>query len=204
MKYPIKYFCGPGLSRYHPKLIERGLKMFNDSFEPKGEITGETGIEDLKLDFNCGLRLQIPRGNWHARITDSNGVIFFDGDVERVTLISMEKYYIEWEIALWLDGEPAFYHQFDPRGQKVHFNFAQPLLGDNVAMLPYAEAFRRAFDCEVTCKVFDVFDGILENYYPQLRPSKALPDDSYACYYFSGWNFSVERSSTLRKSVRRK
>ena len=199
MKYPIKYFCGPGLSRYHPKLIERGLKMFNDSFEPKGEITGETGIEDLKLDFNCGLRLQIPRGNWHARITDSNGVIFFDGDVERVTLISMEKYYIEWEIALWLDGEPAFYHQFDPRGQKVHFNFAQPLLGDNVAMLPYAEAFRRAFDCEVTCKVFDVFDGILENYYPQLRPSKALPDDSYACYYFSGWmNLPIATPADMR------
>ena len=188
MRYPIKYFCGPGLARYHPKLIDRGLHMFNDKIAVKEPITGETGLKDVKLDFNCGLRLQIPKGNWHVRIADgASGVIFFDEDAERVTLISMEKFYIEWEIALWLDGEPVFYHQFDPRGQKVHFIFAQPTIGDNIAMLPYAEEFRRAFDCEVSYKVFDIFNDIVEKYYPKLRPSKILPKDTYACLYLAGW-----------------
>ncbi|MBQ9478573.1 MAG: hypothetical protein IJU71_03380, partial [Selenomonadaceae bacterium] len=186
MKYPEKYFCGPGLSRYPSKLLERGLKLFNDKIALKAPITGETGIDGVMLDFNCGLRLQIPEGNWHVRI-GVDDVTFFDEDIERVTLISMEKFFVEWEIALWLDGEPIFYHQFDPRGARVHFVFAQPPIGDNIAMLPYAEEFRRAFDCEVTCKVPDAFTAIVENYFPTLKLSKALPDDAYACYYLAGW-----------------
>ncbi|MBQ9478574.1 MAG: autotransporter strand-loop-strand O-heptosyltransferase [Selenomonadaceae bacterium] len=198
MRYPEKYFCGPGLSRYPSNLLERGLKLFNDKIAIKAPITGETGIDGVLLDFNCGLRLQIPDGNWHARI-GVDDVTFFDEDVECVTLISMEKFYIEWEIALWLDGEPIFYHQFDPRGARVHFVFAQPPIGDNIAMLPYAEEFRRAFDCEVTCKVPDAFTAIVENYFPTLKLSKALPDDAYACYYLAGWmNLPIAAPADMR------
>ena len=198
MSYPVKYFFGPGSARYPMKLLERGLKLFNDKIAIKDPITGETGIEGVLLDFNCGLRLQIPKGAWHVRISVDD-VTFIDEDTECITLISMEKFYVEWEIALWLDGEPIFYHQFDPRGQKIHFIFAQPTLGDNIAMLPYAEEFRRAFDCEVSCKVFDVLNDIVDRYYPNLKRTKRLPSDTYACYYLAGWmNLPIATPADMR------
>ena len=200
MKYPPKYFCSPGLKRYPPKLIEKGLQMFNDMIAIKTPIVGETGIKGVLLDFNCGLRLQIPRGKFHVRISDgASGVILFDEAVEATTLISMEKYFIEWEIAIWQDGEPVFFHQFDPRGQNVHFIFAQPPLGDNLAMLPYAEEFRKRFDCNLSCKVFPAFEEIVRRYYPRLKLSKLPPEDTYACYYFAGWmNLPIATPTDLR------
>ncbi len=199
-KYPVKYFCSPGLARYSDVVIERALKMFNEKIAPKVPIVGETDIDGVLLDFNCGLRLQIPEGNWHVRIVDgASGVTFLDEDVSGVTLISMEKFYVEWEIALWLDGEPVFYHQFDPRGQKVHFNFAQPALGDNLVLLPYAEEFRRTFECEVSCKLPSAFRDIAKIYFPELRLSNVLPEDSYACFYLAGWmNMPIVTTSDMR------
>ena len=80
---------------------------------------------------------------------------------------------IEWEIALWLDGEPIFYHQFDPRGQKVHFNFPKATLGDNITMLTYVEAFRRQFNGEVSCSIPEVFNDIIKSV-PLLRVGHAI------------------------------
>ena len=28
-----------------------------------GDVTGETAVPGLRLDFNCGLRLQVPQGD---------------------------------------------------------------------------------------------------------------------------------------------
>ena len=50
-------------------------------------ICGETGIEGLRFDFNFGLRLDVPAGNFHVTIGDSNGQIFFDRDISDVRLI---------------------------------------------------------------------------------------------------------------------
>ena len=200
MKYPVKYFCAPGLRRYPFKIVDKGLRMFNEKVAIQKPISGDTGIKGVLLDFNCGLRLQIPKGNWHVSISDgASGVIFFDDDASQITLVSMEKFYVEWEIAIWRDGEPVFYHLFDPTSQRVHFIFAQPTLGDNIVMLPYVEAFRKQFDCEVSCKISAVFGDIVKNYYPEVKLKNDLPKDTYACYYFSGWmNLPIATVSDLR------
>ena len=42
-------------------------------------IAGDTGIDGLRLDFNFGLRLDVPEGNFRVRIGDADGgQIFFD------------------------------------------------------------------------------------------------------------------------------
>ncbi len=187
-KYPIRYFCAPDLTRFTREYVYEGLQLLDKNHAIKTPITGETGIDGLLIDFNRGLRLQVPRGRWHVRIADSESeVIFFDDDVAGVTLISMEKFYIEWEIAVWLDNEPVFYHQFDPTGQKIHFNFTRPILGDNLALLPYVEEFRRTFECEVTLKIPAPFHEIIRQYYPHFTLVDEVPDDSYACFYMAAW-----------------
>ena len=188
MKYPAKYFCGSITTVYTEKYIRKSFEHFMENYAVESAITGETGIDGVLLDFNCGLRLQIPEGNWHVRIGDgASGIVFFEGDISAVTLISMEKFYVEWEIALWLDGEPMFYHLFDPRGQTVHFDVTSSTLGDNIAMLPYVEAFRKKFDCEASCSIVETFHDIMKNYYPKIRLTNKLPEDCYACFYFGCW-----------------
>ena len=200
MKYPAKYFCGPGLKHIPQQFLDRYINVFNDSFAIKTPITGETGIDGVLLDFNCGLRLQIPRGNWHVRISDgASGIVFFDEDIEKKTLISMEKFFVEWEIAIWLDGEPVFYHLFDPTGQQVHFVIKFPTLGDNTIYLPYIEEFQRRLDCEVSLSIPEVFHEIVKTYHPKIRLIKKLPPDAYACYYISGFmNLPIASVSDMR------
>ena len=42
------------------------MKMFREMEESVGEIQGITSIPGVKLDFNVGLRLEIPAGDFHA------------------------------------------------------------------------------------------------------------------------------------------
>ena len=183
-KYPVKYFCGSGIMTCRSEIFNQRASAFVNAIKMTAPILGETGIDGVLLDFNCGLRLQIPEGNWHVLIVDAEtDYVFFDEDISAVTLISWEKYWVDWQVTLWLDGEPVFFHQFDPRGLHVHFYFSMKTLGDNIALLPFMEQFRRQFDCEVTCTVKDVFNDIVKNYFPNIRQTKTVPDDAYACFY---------------------
>ena len=108
-------------------------------------------------------------------------------DLSSIVLISKEKFYVEWEIALWLNGEPIFYHQFDPRGARVHFLFMKAI-GDNVALLPYVEQFRRTFDCKVSCTMPPHMRELVRLYYPDIELTDDLPEDSYATFYMAAWS----------------
>ena len=55
--------------------IKRLYNIPQEVFE--SVIYGETGIEGLRLDFNLGLRLDVPEGNFRVVIGDDNGQIFF-------------------------------------------------------------------------------------------------------------------------------
>ena len=186
--YPIKLFNGPALDIFPAQLLESGLKFFDERIAFEHGITGETGIDGVLLDFNVGLRLQIPEGNWHVRISDyQSDVVFVDEDISGVVLISREKFFVHWEIALWLDGEPVFYHQFDPRGARVHFLFTKAI-GDNIALLPYVEQFRRKFDCRVSCTMPPHMREIVRLYYPNVELADDLHEDSYAAFYMAAWS----------------
>ena len=182
-KYPIRHFGGAALELLPSKLLNSALNYFEEKLAFESPILGATGIDDVLIDFNDGLRLQIPRGNFHVRIVDTESdFVFLYDDIEATTLISMEKFYVEWEIAIWKDGEPVFCHQFDPRGQRVHFLFAPPL-GDNIALLPYVEEFRRTFDCKVSCTMPPYMREIVSAYFPGVELTNELTDDIYATYY---------------------
>ncbi len=46
-----------------------------------GAVQGDTGYDGLKVDFNFGVRVQVPAGDWHVRILDYNsGIIGFEAD----------------------------------------------------------------------------------------------------------------------------
>ena len=65
-KYPIRLFNGPALDIFPAQLLDNGLRFFHERIAFEHGLMGETGIEGLLIDFNCGLRLQIPEGDWHV------------------------------------------------------------------------------------------------------------------------------------------
>ena len=190
-KYPVRFFCSSDTSNLSQVLIGN-LSFFESKFSVKSPILGETGIEDVLIDFNDGLRLQIPKGNWHVKISDySNNLIFIDEDIfEGVTLISMEKFFVHWEIVLSFDNEVCFYHQFDPSEQNIHFHFPGNAIGDNITFFAYMNEFKRNYNCQVTCTVPKIMREIVKLYYTDVNLVDKLPDDTYATFYMVGQNFN--------------
>jgi len=148
-------------------------------------ILGETGIDGLRLDFNFGLRLDVPEGNFHVTIGDDNGQIFFDRNISGVRLISFEKYFIRWKIEVMRDGAKIFEHVFDPEGLHVLIVFRyRSALGDTLAMLPSVEEFRRRFNCEISVLVSEYLKEITAHLYPEFKLVDKMNLETYATFYF--------------------
>ena len=62
-----------------------------------GPIVRETGLPGVRLDFNCGVRLEIPEGNWHVRITDQDTMaVLLDADVSGQSVGTGKFFYINY------------------------------------------------------------------------------------------------------------
>ena len=172
-----RYFSAPRLWPY-PNQLKPGI------FKDYGELaplTIRTTFQGLAFDFNCGMRLQIPAGNWHVKIFDHDSeVLCFDEDASDVLLISLEKFFVRWEFFLWLDGQLVFHHLYDPTDENVHFAFPTSGMGDRIVLFPYMEEFRKKWKCKVSCSVEPYLQELLRLYFPEidLKP----PKSSYAMY----------------------
>ena len=155
------------------------------SFNP-GPVSCETGIEGLKLDFNYGVRVQVPEGNYHVRFTDlDTSTILYDADASNALVTSRKKYYINFLVEILKDGRPVFVHKLDLRGRAVHIRFPVGTIGDIMAWFPYAEEFRKKHGCEVYCSMAEELAGLFAPAYPKLhfiRPD-TQPENCYATYY---------------------
>ena len=196
-KYPIRFLYGGETGTFSKKLFGN-LSFFESKYATKSPILGETGIPEVLLDFNDGLRVQIPKGNWHVKISDySSNFVFMDEDISAgTTLISVEKFFVHWEITLSLDGEICFYHRFDPTEQKVHFMFPNSALGDNIILFSYMRAFKNFYNCQVSCTVPKYMQDIIKLYYPDIKLSDEISEDNYATFYMVGQNFNEPITST--------
>ena len=186
-RYPVRYFYGSGIQSFPKQLLDDELEYFTQRCVAC-PLLGETGLANVLLDFNAGLRLQIPEGQWHVTICDhDSNLLLFDEDVSEVTLISAEKFFVRWEIAILLDCKVVFYHCFDPESQKIHFEFTGKALGDNIALFPYMKSFSKKYHCEVSCTVPDYLREIVQRYYPEVEILTEPSEDTYATFYLAAW-----------------
>ena len=156
-----------------------------------GPVRGETGIPGMKLDFNAGIRLQLPAGNWRAQIADEDSdQLFFDEPAAEIILCSAEKFYIRFRVQVFLNEQLIFSHIFDPREQNVFFYLDKKLgMGDILALLPAIEAFRRQHGCTVLCAAPPAFHDLIRQAYP-FQLTAAATDETYATYYMGAWRNS--------------
>ncbi len=183
LPYPVHYFYCNNWEKSQEKM-ETMVQLFTKIGMMFGEIAGETGIDGLRLDFNNGLRLQVPSGNWHVTIRDyDSGLLFYDGDVSEVILVSMEKYYIHWQIEVYRDGELVFGHIFDPVGQKIRLFFVSKLIGDMLSFLPYVPMIRDMYRADVSIKINENMKDICKRLFPDIRQFEEIEENTYASYY---------------------
>lgn len=179
----VMYFCSPG---HEVTSEDLASILFMD--EAAGPIKGDTGICGLRLDFNAGLRLAVPAGNWHICICDGESeLVFFDQDVSDKVLISMEKYYIPWHIEVWCEGDLVFVHDFDVSGQQVYFDLKDVPLGTGIMLLEAMGEFSREYGCQVNCRVSNGFGELVSTYYPTFQRQSAVTEDTYAVFYLGAY-----------------
>ena len=165
------------------KFIKGILKLPDGVFE--SEIYGETGIDGLKLDFNLGLRLDIPEGNFRVKISDfDTGEIFFDKNVSGGRLISAEQYFIRWQVEVFLDEEKIFSHTLNLEGQSVAVMFNISTLGDSLSLLPYLREFKKVNRCNLffLC-TNDNLRELITYLYPDFKLIDTINFKTYATYY---------------------
>ena len=186
LQYPVRHFCCQELSQEEMEARFRDKTGFFSSAQPLiGPVRGETGIDGLRLDFNDGLRFEVPEGDFHVRISDADSeMVFFDDDVSAVRLQSMEKFYVHWQLDVYYGGALAFSHVFDPMGQKVFFVDCSTALGDSLVVLPYLRAFRERYGAEVSCHLPEYLYGFAQRLLPGIEWRETWPEDCYATFYF--------------------
>lgn len=94
-----------------------------------------------------------------------------DGDQYRLTQkvgtwsSPSTKFFREWDVKAFLNGELKFEHKFNPRGKRVIIAMGSKALGDTIAWVPYFEEFRKKYDCHVIASTWwnSIFD------YPEIE-----------------------------------
>ena len=194
--YPVRTFaCRSYDEDMQEDLQEFDKFFFNGLCAYAGPVVGETGIPGLKIDFRAGLRLEVPEGLFHVRISDGEtGEMFLDEDVSGQLLVSMEKYWIPWHVEVLQGGAPVFAHDFDVRGQDVCLSVLSTSLGDMLATLPSVLAFQETSGARVTFGVPESYASFVQFLCPSLPLVKRLPDDAYAAFYLSCGNGDPHQS----------
>lgn len=182
--YPIQLFSCRQYDDVQMKKMDNNDVIFYDRLQfLAGAVSGETGIDGLKLDFRCGLRLQVPAGNWHVKITDRlSHKTYFADDLEQIVLVSQEKYFITWHIEITKDKQLIFIHDFDPMEQHVHFFVLSQAMGDTLAFLPAMQAFADRYHSQVSMTITPALQEYAAVAYPNLCNSQVVAPDVYAVF----------------------
>ena len=166
-------------------ILSAHMQVYGDSAAYcDAPIVGRTGIRGLHLDFNFGLRLEVPEGNFRVVIGDYDSAeIFLDEELSDVRLISVEKYFIRWQVEVLCDGVKIFSHVLDLNGRRVTIAAKLDGLGDVLAILPFVREFKRQHKCEVSLLVHDYLKEFAAHLYPDVPQVDALNFDNYANYF---------------------
>lgn len=147
-------------------------------FNP-GEITQDTPVEGVKFDYNDGLRIKVPKGNYSVNIIDLDDCLtVFSGEVSDTMVVTAKKYWVRFRFELYLDGKIIFAHDYDAKGKNVLMRYPTgSVLGDALAWFPYAEEFRKKHQCEVYVLISKQMQEILHRGYPEIHFLVATDED---------------------------
>ena len=147
----------------------------------------------VRYDFDHGFRIEMPPGNgrYRLKVCDlDTQTTLLEREAKGGELVTGErKYYIRYrfEVTDAASGRLIASHDFDCEGKKVMIVIPDGGLGDNLAWLPYVEAFREKRRARVTCVCGEWLIRLVRDQYPELdfHPVAQSPStrDFYAVYF---------------------
>ena len=185
--YPLQYFSCRDYAKDPVQTKMELMYLTKLDLDHTGAIVGETGLPGLFMDFNSGLRIQIPKGAWHVTVRDGDsGMVVYDRDISEQILVSWEKYHIRWQVEIRRDDALVFSHSFDPTGQKVRIVLTSGLLGDTLAALPYVRMFRQQYGADVSYWTpKEWLHELCRHLLPDLPMQEEQDEETYATFYIS-------------------
>lgn len=127
-----------------------------------------TGIDGVKLDFNVGLRMEIPAGNWRVKISDvDSGIVYFHEYISDTRLNSVETYFVNWKVQIFRDDKKVFDYALNLKDKPVLMFIPKIGMGDIISMLPYIEEFRRQHNCRLSVIMPEYLREFTKHLYPQ-------------------------------------
>ena len=151
-----------------------------------GEVQQESGIAGIRFDFNYGVRVTVPQGEYRVKFIDRKACLtVYDAPASGVLVTSSKKYFIDFRIEVYEKDQLIFAHDLDLRGKKVLLKFPVGILGDILAWFPYAEAFRQKHGCELYCAMAAELAALFKPSYPEINfvQPEERPEGLYASYY---------------------
>jgi len=180
-------------------LISKGGKA---SMVDAGPVRMTTEIPGLKYDFNLGARVQLPSEEYRVEFTDlDGGEVLPQKSSGLLRWCSKGVYFINCRIQVFKNNEKVWQHDFDASGKNVHIELlCSQAMGDTLAVLPHAEAFRKKYQCKIYVTTLKKYADVLQAVFPEMffyvvdmEPLQQklgaefwshLPQDIYASYYY--------------------
>lgn len=99
-----------------------------------GEVQQESGSAGIRFDFNYGVRVTVPQGEYRVKFIDRKACLtVYDAPASGVLVTSSKKYFIDFRIEVYEKDQLIFAHDLDLRGKKVLLKFPVGILGDILA-----------------------------------------------------------------------
>ena len=95
-----------------------------------GEVQQESGSAGIRFDFNYGVRVTVPQGEYRVKFIDRKACLtVYDAPASGVLVTSSKKYFIDFRIEVYEKDQLIFAHDLDLRGKKVLLKFPVGILG---------------------------------------------------------------------------
>lgn len=153
--------------------------------------------------YNDGAYLEAQSGidrGFRVEFMNADGNIEYSAQIRSNMWCRTTKKYAEGYVVTVIDeetGKTVFVDRYNPTGKKVYIALESKSLGDTMAWFPYADEFRKKWNCKVVCSTFhnDLFKG----QYPDLEfvTPGAPVEGVYATYriglFFNEGNIDYSR-----------
>ena len=157
------------------------------------KVPTQNAINEIKFDFNDGLRVLIPKHakSYRIRFVDlDNKFTIYDAIIpanQEGMALSAKKYYIRFRLIISDPNtdELLFSHDYNAENKNVVIRFPVHTLGDSIAWFSYVERFQQKHQCNLYCVVSSWFSELVAKQYPNIKfisKEEAATLDSYANY----------------------
>lgn len=139
------------------------------------EIPTMEAVNDIKFDFNNGLRVRFPETEEYRCVfkdLDTDCLLYSMDVKPGCTVESIKKYFVRFGLEVYKKDslkEPVFQHDFNLTGQPVLIQLPIGALGDTIAWFSCIERFQKQNSCEILCSMTEPLADLFKAQYPKIK-----------------------------------